>query len=71
MAEKGGKGFAVAKGAVPLNGKDDDSAKSKKGRKVIQAKVGRERMVEKVLHEKIQLSMNSMFSQSFQRTPNV
>ncbi|XP_010688793.2 DNA-directed RNA polymerases IV and V subunit 4 isoform X1 [Beta vulgaris subsp. vulgaris] len=33
MAEKGGKGFSVGKG-VPLKGKDDDSTKSKKGRKV-------------------------------------
>ncbi|KNA06019.1 hypothetical protein SOVF_184950 [Spinacia oleracea] len=34
MAEKGGNGFSLGKGAVPLRGKDDDSTKSKKGRKV-------------------------------------
>uniref|UniRef100_A0A803LRQ1 RNA polymerase Rpb4/RPC9 core domain-containing protein n=1 Tax=Chenopodium quinoa TaxID=63459 RepID=A0A803LRQ1_CHEQI len=34
MAEKGGKGFSLGKGAVPLKGKDDDSTKLKKGRKV-------------------------------------
>lgn len=34
MAEKGGKGFSLGKGAVPLKGKDDDAAKLKKGRKV-------------------------------------
>lgn len=35
MAEKGGKGFSIGKvPGVPLKGKDDDSTKSKKGRKV-------------------------------------